>query len=65
MPIRVEGKDNYKWTHGHPPRGYGAWYFKIAGETKTFTGSFTDAQKAALKYARKHHPKVLAIRLLT
>ena len=65
MPIEVRGKDNYKWTWGKSPRGYGHWAFKIADETKFFTCNFADAQKKALKYARKHHPMIFSIKILT
>lgn len=65
MPIRVEGKDMYMWTHGSAPRGHGHWAFRIGGDTKSFSGTFTEAQKKAIAYARKHHPRVVAIKLLT
>ena len=65
MSIRVEGKDEYLWTHGHRPRGYGHWAFKIADEQKTFTGLFSEAQKKALAYARKYHPRIFHIKVLT
>jgi len=64
MPIRVEGKDQYRWNYGHSPRGYGHWYFKIGNETKAFVGLYSDAQKRALAYARKHHPKIFYIKVM-
>jgi len=64
MSIEVRGKDNYKWTWDHTPRGYGHWAFQIADEIKFFTGNFGDTQKKALAYARKYHPKVFSIKVL-
>jgi hypothetical protein len=65
MSIRVEGKDNYEWTHGHKPKGRGSWGFKIANEEKFFNGTFSEAQTKAKAYARKNHPKVFSIKVLT
>jgi len=65
MPIRVEGKDEYKHTHGHSPRGWGFWDFSIAGKTRSFSGTFSEAQKAAKDFARANHPKVISIKVLT
>jgi hypothetical protein len=62
--MRIEGKDTYKWEHGHSPKGMGYWMFKIADEEKSFHGLFSEASKAALKYAKKNHPKVFSIKVL-
>lgn len=65
MTIRVEGKDHYEWIHGHKPRGTGYWGFQIANEKKFYQGTFTDAQKRALAYAKKNYPKIYSIKVLS
>ena len=64
MPIEVRGRDEYKWEYGHYPRGIGFWSFKIASEIRDFHGSYSEAKKKALAYARKYHPQVFSIKVL-
>ena len=43
----------YRGTHGQP-KGYGAWMFKIGGETVTINGKYSDAKKKAIEQAAKN-----------
>ena len=61
--VRVEGKSEYEYTHGSKPRGQGNWAFNVGGETFTSKGTFSQAQSAAKKFARKK--KVTSIKVLT
>lgn len=36
------------------PSGFGRWFFKIGSEEKFFNGSYTEAKKAATKYASEN-----------
>ena len=46
----------YVWAHGKQPRGWGLWFFGDWNENWTFefTGSYTEAKKAALQAAKGH-----------
>ena len=63
MPLEVE-TTKYLGSWGHKPRGWGHWIFQIGDEQKSFTGNYSDAKRRALKYARKHHPRVYRITVL-
>lgn len=48
--------DNYEWTHGRKPRGFGLWMFEVDvdGEIELVDerGSYGEAKKKAMKRAR-------------
>lgn len=54
----------YEYAHGKKPRGFGLWWFDIvlnydssdrllSFTTLTFTGSYTEAKRAAVKQAKQ------------
>jgi hypothetical protein len=58
MQVRTE---NYRFTHGHAPTGYGTWYFTIRVwgatglETETvgpFTGRYGEARTTFFQHIR-------------
>lgn len=48
----------YEFTHGHPPRGYGSWAFRLSAmdpEEQLFwvhSTNYADAKKKAIEAAR-------------
>lgn len=48
----VEVRDSeYRFTHGHQPRGYGFWFFEIAGQVYGFYGNYGECKKQAQQKA--------------
>jgi hypothetical protein len=64
MTVRIEGKERYKWTNGHYPRGNGLWLFKIGTEEKAFRGTYSEASKKAIQYTKKNHPRIYSITVM-
>jgi len=55
----------YEQRHGHKPRGYGLWYFRLPGGlTFSYPGGYRQAARAATAFAgRLHHCADEPIRL--
>lgn len=53
-PVEVSTGE-YEFSHGHKPRGRGAWAFEIAGEVTFIPGIMTygEAKREAVKIARE------------
>jgi len=49
--MRIE-KNQYIFSHGKAPRGYGMWAFEVADREYFYTGNFAEAKKEAFKEAR-------------
>ena len=59
--IRVE-TSAYEASHGRKPKGYGGWWFEIAGEWASFTGTFTQAKGKAISLAQDRGAYVVKVR---
>ena len=44
--------DQYEWSMGHKPRGWGDWGFEIGGKVYFFHGSYTETKAMATKTAK-------------
>jgi hypothetical protein len=53
MKTIVNGTNSYRFSHGHKPRGYGLWWFKVGDIYFSFMGFYSDAKKAAIKKAKE------------
>ena len=54
MTIEVSTTE-YEFSHGHKPRGRGAWAFEIAGAVTFIPGTLTygEAKREAVRIARE------------
>lgn len=46
--------NEYEFSHGKKPRGFGSWLFKIGYLIFEHRGNYGDAKKAAIAKAREH-----------
>jgi hypothetical protein len=55
--------EKYITTWGHPPRGKGHWTFELprSGRLFLFSGTFSDAVKAALREAKKYGDDTIVV----
>ncbi|WP_156920925.1 hypothetical protein [Fundidesulfovibrio putealis] len=53
--MRVQ-TNQYEWSHGHRPRGFGMWAIRIGTEIKFFSQTtFSKAVKAAKQIAKEQN----------
>jgi hypothetical protein len=44
----------FQFSHGKSPRGTGFWFFEASNQTFSFFGSFAEAKKEAVKWAKEN-----------
>ena len=60
MTVRVE-TSKYENSNGKAPKGFGAWWFEANGQMFEFTGSYGEAKKAAVKWAKAQGAMVVKV----
>ena len=59
---RIEVNTNqYQFSHGKLPKGFGFWAFEIAGETRLFQGSYAGVKKQAVAEAKAKGASRIAV----
>lgn len=53
--------NQYQFSHGRQPRGWGLWAFEVGGETFTYTGHYGEAKRAAFEFARSRGERVVVV----
>ena len=57
MTQRMEGRENYRASHGTYPRGQGRWMFEMmtayGARTFEYTGTYSQATREAFRAARE------------
>jgi len=56
--MKIEFTDReYRFEHGHAPKGRGWWFFKFEGHEFEATGTLTEAKKKCREHIREIAPK--------